>query len=180
MKIISGIYKARNILGYDIDGTRPTMDRVRESLFAMIQDYLDDKIVLDLFAGTGSLGLEALSNKAKYCYFNDSNIKCTNIIKQNIKNFNNSDKCTVLNFDYKKALKYLKEKGIKFDIIFLDPPYKMKINKEIIDYIIESEIINKGGIVVCEMEANYIEDINMKLLKSRHYKEKEIMIFIFE
>ena len=71
MKVISGLLKGRNILGYDIDGTRPTMDRVKESLFAMIQDYIKDSTVLDLFAGSGSLGIEAISNGAKTCYFID-------------------------------------------------------------------------------------------------------------
>ena len=73
MKIISGSLKGRKIIGYDIEGTRPTMDRVRESLFAMIQNHLPNSIVLDLFAGCATLGLEALSNGSKLCYFNDIN-----------------------------------------------------------------------------------------------------------
>ena len=87
MKVISGKYKGRNIKGYDINGTRPTMDRVKESLFAMIQDYLEDSIVLDLFSGSGNLGIEALSNNAKESYLVDNNRKAVKIINQNI-NFN--------------------------------------------------------------------------------------------
>ena len=70
MRIISGKYKGRVLAGFDIDGTRPTMDRVKESLFAIIQKYLKDSIVLDLFAGSGSLGIEALSNGSKKCFKN--------------------------------------------------------------------------------------------------------------
>ena len=66
MKIISGKYKGRNLLGFDLDGTRPTMDRVKESLFGMIQLYIDDSIVLDLFSGSGNLAIESLSNGSKY------------------------------------------------------------------------------------------------------------------
>ena len=71
MKVISGLLKGRNIEGFDIEGTRPTMDRVKESLFSSIQDYIPDAVCLDLFAGSGNLGFEAISNGCKYCYFND-------------------------------------------------------------------------------------------------------------
>ena len=85
MKIISGKYKGRKLDGFDIDGTRPTMDRVKESLFAIIQNYISESIVLDLFAGSGNLGIEALSEGAKYAYLVDKNIKCIKTIENNIK-----------------------------------------------------------------------------------------------
>ena len=75
MKVISGIYKGRNIKGFDLEGTRPTMDRVKESLFAMIQEKIKDAIVLDLFTGTGNLAIESLSQGAKYAYAVDKNRK---------------------------------------------------------------------------------------------------------
>ena len=86
MKVISGILKGRNIKGYDIEGTRPTMDRVKESLFAMIQDDIRDSVVLDLFAGSGSLGIEAISNGAEYSYFVDNNIEVIKVTEENRKN----------------------------------------------------------------------------------------------
>ena len=119
MKIISGSLKGRIIKGYDIEGTRPTMDRVKESLFGMIQTYISDKVVLDLFAGTGNLGFEAISNGAKLCIFNDKNKKCTSLIKENINIFNIKSKAVVLNLDCKKALEYIKENNIKLDLVFL-------------------------------------------------------------
>lgn len=82
MRIISGKYKGKYITGFDINGTRPTMDRVKESLFGMIQDYISDSSCLDLFAGSGSLGIEALSCGAKECYFVDNNINIINILKK--------------------------------------------------------------------------------------------------
>ena len=84
MKIISGKYKGRVLEGFDINGTRPTMDRVKESLFGTIQNYVPNSIVLDLFSGSGNLGIEALSEGAKYAYLVDSNSKAINIIKKNI------------------------------------------------------------------------------------------------
>ena len=123
MKIISGIYKGRNIEGFFIDGTRPTMDRVKESLFGMIQNKLQNSIVLDLFSGSGNLAIESLSEGAKEAYLVDSNRKAINIINKNINNIG-IDNCKVLNMDYKKSLILFKENNIKFDLIFLDPPYK--------------------------------------------------------
>ena len=84
MKIISGKYKGRNLQGFDIIGTRPTMDRVKESLFAMIQTWLNDAVVLDLFAGSGNLGIEALSQGAKYAYLVDKNRKAYRVIQNRI------------------------------------------------------------------------------------------------
>ena len=90
MKVISGLYKGRKIDGYDIDGTRPTMDRVKESIFGSIQNYVPDSIILDLFAGSGNLGIEAISNGAKYGYFVDNNkIAYNTIITNNIVMFSN-------------------------------------------------------------------------------------------
>ena len=85
MRIISGKYKGRKLKGYDIEGTRPTMDRVKESIYGIIQGYVKDSIVLDLFAGSGSLGLEAISNGALKLILIDNNKKVTDILKENIK-----------------------------------------------------------------------------------------------
>ncbi len=177
MKIISGDFKGRVIKGFDIEGTRPTMDRVKESLFGTIQFYVNDSIVLDLFAGTGNLGFEALSNHAKFCYFNDINIKCTKYIESVIKELNIKDKTKVLNINYKKALNYFKDNNIKFDLIFLDPPYKMNILNEIIIYIKENEIINKNGLIICEVDDLYLNIDFYEKIKEKKYGSKYIVIY---
>lgn len=179
MKIISGSLKGRTISGFNIEGTRPTMDRVKESLFAIIQSYIKNSICLDLFSGSGNLGFEAISNGSKLCYFNDKNIKCINIIKKNLKSFNVEDKAIILNLDYNKCLNYLKEKQIKLDIIFLDPPYKNECLNEVIKKIIEYEIINDNGIIVCEIDNNYLKEnfVSLKQIKNRKYGDKLIVIY---
>ena len=96
MRVISGALKGRNIEGYNIDGTRPTMDRVKESVFGTIQNYVPNSIVLDLFAGSGNLGIEAISNGASKCYFVDNNIEAIKVIKKNINTFNIKDKSIIL------------------------------------------------------------------------------------
>ena len=88
MRVISGVLKGRNVKGYDIDGTRPTMDRVKESMFATIQNNLKDSVCLDLFCGSGNLGIEAISNGSKLCYFVDNNIKAIKVVEENLKTLN--------------------------------------------------------------------------------------------
>ena len=116
MRVISGKYKGKKLLGFNTDGTRPTMDRVKESLFGTIQNYIKDSIFLDLFAGSGSIGIEALSNGCERCYFVDNGKEILKILNNNLKGIDNS---VVINKDYVEALKEFKNKGIKFDIILL-------------------------------------------------------------
>lgn len=177
-KIISGTLKGRKINGFDISGTRPTMDRVKESLFAMINEYLPNSVVLDLFSGSGNLGIEAISNGAKKVYFNDHNKKCINIIKENLNNFNINNQSVITNYDYKVALKsYIKDK-ISFNLIFLDPPYKDKINEDIIQIILNNHLLNHNGLIICE--SNYLMDFDdnrIILYKERKYGDKFIYIY---
>ena len=177
MKIISGLYKGRNLEGYNLDGTRPTMDRVKESLFAMIQDYLEDSIVLDLFSGSGNLGIEALSNNAKESYLVDNNKKAIDTIKNNINNIR-VENAKVLNLDYKKALLYFKDNNIKFNIIFLDPPYKTDYIENSIKLIDEYSLLENNGIIICESSSldKIIYTNNYKEIKNKKYGDKYIVI----
>lgn len=175
MRVISGKYKGKKLIGFDIDGTRPTMDRVKESLFGMIQNNIKDSIVLDLFAGSGSLGIEAISNGACECYFIDNNMALINIIKQNTINI--KEKITILKSDYKSAIENLKNNNIKFDLIFLDPPYKMNLINDCLNKIYEYKLLNENGIIVCEFEKELINNNNFELLKSKQYGSKNIDIY---
>ena len=177
MKVISGIYKGRNIEGFTIDGTRPTMERVKESLFAMIQERLKDGIILDLFSGSGNLGIEALSQGAKFAYVCDHNPKAIKVIKNNIEKIG-IDNIFPLLMDYHKALEYLKEKQEKLDVIFLDPPYDTNFIKKSIEWISEYQLLNSKGIIVCESDSiDKIEyNENYKVIKDRKYGDKYIVI----
>ena len=171
MRIISGKYKGKKLKGFDIDGTRPTMDRVKESIFGMIQGYIKDSTVLDLFAGSGSLGLEAISNGARKLILIDNNYKVTDVLKNNITSFD--DDIEVITIDYKK---YLKSADEKFDIIFLDPPYRAGLLNKALKIIEEREIIKKDGIIICEFENIKIET-NLKLIKEKKYGPKTVHIY---
>ena len=175
MRVISGKYRGKKLLGFDIDGTRPTMDRVKESLFATIQNNIKDSIVLDLFAGSGSLGIEALSNGAKTAYFVDNNIELINIIKKNTSDMD--EDMHIIKSDYNNALDLFKNSKIKFDIIFLDPPYKLNLINNCLDKIIEYELLNDDGIIVCEYENERIDNQVLDLIKDKKYGSKNIKIF---
>lgn len=171
MRIISGKYKGKKLRGFNIEGTRPTMDRIKESLFGMIQTHIPNSVVLDLFAGSGALGLEAISNGAKKCYLIDKNIEAIKIIKENSQNIDENLK--IMNIDYKKFLKNTEE---KFDIIFLDPPYKENQMDKSLRIIEERNLLNEKGIVICEYEIGNPKT-NLKLIKEKSYGPKKIKIF---
>ena len=175
MRIISGKYKGKKLIGFDINGTRPTMDRVKESIFGIIQNKVKNSVVLDLFAGSGSLGIEAISNGAISTYFVDNNIELINIIKKNTKDMN--EDIHIIKSDYKEALKMLKNSDIKFDIIFLDPPYKLNLISDCLEIIILYNLLNKDGIVVCEYETEIVENANLNLIKEKKYGSKKIRIY---
>lgn len=177
MKIISGIYKGRNIDGYDIVGTRPTMERVKESLFATIQNYIPESIVLDLFSGSGNLAIEALSQGAKEAYAVDNNPIAYKTIKKNI-DIIGVKNCQVKKMDYLDAIADLSKQNIVFDIVFLDPPYNTNYIEKSINYIEKYKILNKDGIVVCENDKldRIIFPSNYEVLKEKKYGDKWVVI----
>lgn len=179
MKVISGILKGRNIDGYNIDGTRPTMDRVKESLFGMIQNNIKDSIVLDLFAGSGQLGIEAISNGSKKCYFIDNNIEVIKVLRNNINNLNIKDKSIILLSDWKKSLNEFNNKNIKFDIIFVDPPYNYDVYEKILDKVSNLDLLNNNGIIVLEHSNIKLKDKynNLILYKEKKYGSKSVNIY---
>ncbi len=176
MKIISGIHKGRVLKGYDLVNTRPTMARVKESLFGMIFPYLKDSVVLDLFAGSGNLGIESLSNGAKEIYLVD-NCKKANLIQQENYNNLNLENTNIIMGDYKNVLKEFYTQNKKFDIIFLDPPYSSNYIEEAIKLINNYELLNTNGIIVCESD-NFDKVVynNLECIKTKKYGEKHIVI----
>lgn len=178
MKIISGKYKGRVLKGFDIIGTRPTMDRVKESVFAMIQDYIRESTVLDLYSGTGNLGIEAISNGASKAYLVDNNSVAINTIKDNIKSLNIKE-AIVINKNAKEALNdFLSNKTI-FDIIFLDPPYHTDELNNSLSFINRNfNVLSSNGIIVCEteIEMDYLLYDNLYIFKERKYGIKKVTI----
>ena len=172
MRIISGT--ARGAKLYTLEGndiTRPTLDRVKEPMFSMLINYLEDANVLDLFAGSGALGLEAISRGAKEAVLCDNSWKAISVIKENVKKLRMEEQANILSLDYKKALDELT--GQAFDIIFLDPPYKTDYDIQAIKIIKDNKILAKDGIIVLETNSDEkiqeLENIEINILKIRKY-----------
>ncbi|MDD4608269.1 MAG: 16S rRNA (guanine(966)-N(2))-methyltransferase RsmD [Bacilli bacterium] len=177
MRIVSGKYRGRKIEGYDLKGTRPTMDRIKESMIAMIQNKIKGSICLDLFSGSGAIGLELLSNGAKKCYFVDYSSEAIDVLNNNIKALNIDEEYDVINKDYNDALIYFKNNNIKFDLIFLDPPYNEHWINEILEKIVQYNLLNMGGTVMCEYENEAVGNQTLTLMKERKYGSKYIKIY---
>lgn len=175
MRVISGKYKGIKLDGFDLDETRPTMDRVKESVFGMIQDYVEGNVCLDLFAGFGQMGIEMLSNGAKKCFFIDNSDLAVKIIKQNISNAKITEEIEIIKDDYKIALASLKN-VIKFDLIYIDPPYKMTCLSYILDLIHDYKLLKNDGVVVCEYDKDVPESNDYIVFKERKYGPKYIRI----
>lgn len=177
MKIISGKYRNRDLKNLKNDNTRATSQMVKEAIFNMISPYLNYNTFLDLFAGTGNLGFESFSRGYNNGYFVDNNKEALNTIKYNNKLLN--EKGIILNKDYLKALEYFKNNNIKFDLIFLDPPYKLRILEEIIKLISYYDLLLNNGIIVLEYDVNYkinLDNINYNVIKNKTYKIRNITV----
>ena len=178
MKVISGSLKGRNIEGYNLEGTRPTMDRVKESLFGMIQNNIKDSIALDLFAGSGQLGIEAISNGASKCYFVDHNHEVIKVLNKNMASLNIKDKSSVILSDWKKFLNK-SANVLKFDLIFVDPPYDYPVYEKIMDKVSNLNLLSENGLIILEHANLKLKERygNLVLYKSKKYGNKSVNIY---
>lgn len=145
MRVDSGKFKGRRLLENKYDHIRPTTDKVRQALFTKLQFFIQDKYVLDLFCGTGAMGIEALSRGAKEVDFVDKDFRSVQMTKENLKNLGVN--CKVNKCD---AVLFLEKCEKKYDLIILDPPYKSGIYEKVLQKIFEKQILNEEGIIVCE------------------------------
>lgn len=180
MRIIAGKNKSRKLNTLDGLNTRPMTDRMKESVFNTIGPYFDGDKVLDLFGGSGALSLESLSRGASHAWIVEKSFDALKVIKSNIIALREESNTTVYNLDYKVALNRMIKDGLKFDIIFLDPPYKMNIMEEILEVILKNNMIEENGIIVCQyVKGNYIpkETEELEILKNYNLGVSEVTIY---
>lgn len=166
MRVISGKYRGRNLIAPEGLNTRPTMDRVKEAMFNILGFSLNNKIVLDVFSGSGALVIEALSRGARKGIFNDLSKEAIKVIKTNIKNIKLEEPYELFNMDYNELLENLNQ---KIDIVILDPPYKMNVYEEILNKLLEKDLLNEDPILVFEMDLNN-PLVEHELFVSKMYK----------
>ena len=150
MRVISGSARGRRLKELQGMDTRPTTDKVKESLFNIIQFEIEGRRVLDLFGGTGQLGIEALSRGADHCTFVDMRKEAAALIRENLRLTGLSERSRVVQGD---ALSFLSSCGEKFDVILLDPPYHTELLEKSVERITEFDILREHGIMICESVA---------------------------
>src|SRR4051812_39217642 len=150
MRVVSGSSKGKALKAVPGNSTRPTTDKVKEALFNMIGPYFDGGIGLDLFAGSGGLGLEALSRGLDKVIFIDREPRAIQTIYENIKACKFEEKAEVYRNDADRAIKPLVKREIKFDYVFLDPPYKKQELVHLMEKMNQQDLVKVDGIVVCE------------------------------
>ena len=182
-RIISGTAGGIKITTLEGRNTRPTTDRAKEALFSMLGDIFWDIDVLDLFAGSGSLGLEALSRGAASTVFVDQNARCASIIKKNAIKCSLWDKSRIIKAYAGKAIRILSEEGNRFGCIFMDPPYDKGLVSLSIEKIVSGDIIGNEGILVVEhsdKEKPDAERFGFAELKSRNYGTVNFSIYRYK
>lgn len=175
MRIISGKYRGKKLQEFDLATTKPTLDRVKESIFNLIQFDIADAVACDLFAGTGALGAECVSRGASKVYLVDSNPKAIKIIQANLKNMEGDFK--IVNTDY---LDFLKTCHTKFDLVLIDPPYKTDLGVKAIEYIVKNDMLNANGIIIFETnkELNFEFDYPQFDIDKRTYGTVAVFKFV--
>lgn len=165
MRIITGIAKGRRIKAPEGLNTRPTSDRVKESMFNILSNRYSFENVLDLFAGSGNLGLEAISRGAKKCVFIEQNKEAYNTLVENIKSLKFENNSEYYRQDAFVALEILSKRGEKFDLIFLDPPYGKGLVEQSIKLIDSKGLLRDGGVIVSEQDVNDVLPENINEIK---------------
>ena len=181
MRVIAG--SAKRIQLKTIEGldTRPTTDRIKETLFNMISEYLADSSFLDLFSGSGAIGIEALSRGASSAVFVEQNKKAMNCIKENLKVTRLADRAETLEMDVISALHRM-EHHKKFDYIFMDPPYNQLLEKKVLEYLSDSNLLSNDALVIIEAsletDFSYVEELGFEIVKEKEYKTNKHIFLV--
>ena len=177
MRVITGLAKGRRLEELPGLDTRPTTSRVKEGLFSAIQFDIEGRRVLDLFAGTGQLGIEALSRGACFCDFVDSAPAALNIVRRNVRTCGFEDRCACHGKDFAA---FLSRAGEKYGLIFLDPPYASGELERALELIAEIDIVVENGIIVCESPADQdLPDLPAPYEKGREYRYGKIKFTLY-
>ncbi len=184
MKIVTGKAKGRKLISLEGDATRPTSERIKEAIFSSIQFDIENRRVLDLFAGSGQMGLEALSRGAASAMFIDSSLDAMNVIKANIRSTGFSDNSRTLVSDYRNYIRKASRNGESlFDLVFIDPPYALTCAKDALCRLAESGLLADGALCVLEVGEEALdfsgeEFSNFDVLKSTNYGKKSAVAIL--
>ena len=173
MRVIAGSAKRTQLKTVEGLDTRPTTDRIKETLFNMLSPYLYDSMFLDLFAGSGGIGIEALSRGARQAVFVEKSRASMECIKYNLKKTHLEDRAVTMSMDVMAALLKL-EGTYTFDYIFMDPPYNNDWEKKVLEYLSHSTLLSEDGVIIVEASKetsmDYVESMGFSIIKTKEYK----------
>ena len=173
MRVIAGTAKRIQLKTIEGLDTRPTTDRIKETLFNMISEYLADSRFLDLFSGSGAIGIEALSRGAKFAAFVEQNPKAVTCIRENLKATKLEAKANVFATDVISALRRMEGKE-KFDYIFMDPPYDHLLEIQVLEYLHNSDLMSEDALIIVEAslttDMSYVDELGFSIVKEKIYK----------
>ena len=175
MRVISGKIRGKKLYSLEGDNTRPTTDRVKENIFNLITDYVFGATVLDLFAGSGALGIEALSRGAAYCDFVENSKAAAGVVDKNLGETPFNTESSVFLGDF---IAFLEKTDKAYDVIFLDPPYKAGYYKKALEMIMKRSPLHGDGIVVMERDAATLPELaeGFEIIKERKYGHTSVSI----
>ncbi|MDO4555531.1 MAG: 16S rRNA (guanine(966)-N(2))-methyltransferase RsmD [Lachnospiraceae bacterium] len=177
MRVIAG--KARRLQLKTIEGkdTRPTQDRTKETLFNVLQPRIPDAVFLDLFSGSGAIGIEALSRYAKEAWFVENGRKACECIRTNLEHTNLTEDAHILMKDALSAVSWLEDRDIQFDVIFMDPPYDQEHEKDLLFRLGSSSICTEDTLVAVEAslhtDFSYVLEAGFEIIKEKKYKTNQ-------
>ena len=173
MRVIAGTAKRLQLKPLEGLDTRPTTDRIKETLFNMLTPYVEGSVFLDLFAGSGGIGIEALSRGAKEAVFVEKNAKAMACVKENLQYTKLANKATTLTTDALSALHKLNGYK-KFDYIFMDPPYNQELEKMALEYLAKADLMSEDCVIIIEAsketDFEYIDSLGFSVIKEKVYK----------
>ena len=173
MRVIAGKARSLKLKTIEDMSTRPTTDRIKETLFNMINTYIPGASFLDLFAGSGAIGIEALSRGASSAIFVENNRKCIDCINYNLQFTRLANNALVLNKTVDLALEEIKNTKV-YDVIFMDPPYDKMLEKDVLTKLIPYGLVDEDSIIIVEASLltkfDYLDDIGFEVFKNKEYK----------
>ena len=183
MRVIAGTCRSLPLVTPEGEETRPTTDRIKETLFNMLQPYLCDCHFLDLFSGSGAIGIEALSRGAEQAVFVEMGQEPLRCIRNNLKNTKLEGQAKLLAMDVMTALQQLDQQGEPFDIIFMDPPYRMEWERKVLEFLLQSKIVDEDTLIIFEAsldtDLSYISDMGYTIHKIKKYKTN-MHVFLYK
>lgn len=174
MRVVAGSVRGFNLIVPSGKNTRPTTNRIKETLFNILQWDIAGCRFLDLFSGSGGIAIEALSRGAKEAVMVEKDREAVRCIKQNVQHTKMDDRSRVMPMDVMQALRRLEQAGQSFDIIFMDPPYHLDLEERIVPYLLQSSLVKAGSLIIVETaldtDVDYMYELGCEVERIKKYK----------